>query len=247
MFSPCMFCLQYRLALQLGVEPLGSVDGTGNNANLVQLASLASRVRVAVYTDIGVTETTNDTLDTLASELEGLVSDPSTTPWSKLHYTTLMILLYRPFMRWSFICPSNLSLNLDLTVWNIIYGTSRSTIEWCIGLEDIRTALPSGIYCLNLCAWIQYHSWARRKDATGVDMLRRLAARAEYWCSGSPSSNLNDVCGEQIGKADADSPYSQSLFFSPSPSSQRSHHRLALGREAWILQWEYQTGLRRSQ
>lgn len=84
-------------------------------------------------------------------------------------------------MRWSFICPTHLTLDLDLSVWNELYPASRTAIEWASNRDEMMDLGCFGPYALGLCAFLQFHTWARRREWEGVVMLEKASQAVDRW------------------------------------------------------------------
>lgn len=84
-------------------------------------------------------------------------------------------------MRWSFICPEHFTLDLDLPVWNQLYPASRAAIEWASNRDEVMDLGCLGPYALALCAFLQFHTWARRREWEGVSMLGKASQAVERW------------------------------------------------------------------
>lgn len=84
-------------------------------------------------------------------------------------------------MRWSFICPPNLTLDLDLAVWSELLSSATAALEWVIEQEDLQDLFFFGPYALSLCGFLQYHSWARRREMEGIKLLERVSRQMRRW------------------------------------------------------------------
>ncbi|WVQ84270.1 hypothetical protein IAT38_006422 [Cryptococcus sp. DSM 104549] len=170
---------------------------------LFSLSLILSRILGKVYGPEGVKRTTNadlhgirDDLLKWKEELSGKLKFSgvwSSLPAGILHllHTTLTILLYRPFMRWSFICPAHLDLSLDLPVWITLNSATRHALEWAANQDDLADLLFIGPYALVLACLIQYHSYARRREWDGVVMLEKFQRDAvDRWTSRASGGHL---------------------------------------------------------
>lgn len=154
--------------------------------HLYSLSAILRRIIDKVYGVEGLKNTEDEDLLQIAEEVSRwkkelhrdlhFTGDSSSLPSGILHilHTAIMILLYRPFMRWSFIVPQSLSLDLNLEVWTLICPAARSSLEWAANREDPFEFLFFGPYALGLSCLIQYHSYARRREWDGVVVLERL-------------------------------------------------------------------------
>jgi hypothetical protein len=199
-----------RNAIRMGMRPifdasqLSHVKAGGEDyfEQLVGLSVLGARVMRVVYGPDGLKKAGNDELLSLRDDLlkwKSGLSGPlqftgvwSTLPAGILHtlHTALYLLLHRPFMRFSFIVPLNLELNVDLEVWVVLATASRLAIEWAANQDDIADLLFFGPYALGLCAWVQYHTWARRREWDGVVTLEKGKAAVTRWTTGMGSGHL---------------------------------------------------------
>jgi hypothetical protein len=99
-------------------------------------------------------------------------------------YTSLYLLLHRPFMRFSFIVPQHFDLNMDVETWLVLSTASRQAIEWVTNQDDVTDLLFFGPYALGLCGWVQYHTWTRRREWDGVTTLEKGRAAITRWKAG---------------------------------------------------------------
>lgn len=88
-----------------------------------------------------------------------------------MHYAALLVLLYRPFMRWSFIVGPGMSLDLNLAVWRHMCEVARGGIHWASTRVEVQDIGPFGSYAFVLCGWIAYHHFARRRESEGKELL----------------------------------------------------------------------------
>ncbi|GFZ44515.1 hypothetical protein JCM24511_02238 [Saitozyma sp. JCM 24511] len=199
-----------RNAIRMGMRPifdatqLSHVKAGGEDyfEQLVGLSVLGARVMRVVYGPDGLKKAGNHELLSLRDDLlkwKSGLSGPlqftgvwSTLPAGILHtlHTALYLLLHRPFMRFSFIVPQNLELNVDLEVWVVLATASRLAIEWAANQDDIADLLFFGPYALGLCAWVQYHTWARRREWDGVLTLEKGKAAVTRWTTGMGQGHL---------------------------------------------------------
>ncbi|KAL7423626.1 hypothetical protein Q5752_001207 [Cryptotrichosporon argae] len=171
-------------------------------AHLVQLTSVLARVLVTVYGPEGIKHATNDGLHAIRDALaEWNARLPAALAWNGLWsslqsgilhllYTTTLLLLYRPFMRWSFMVPPALELNMGIPEWTELLACSRGCIEWAANQEELADLLFVGPYALGICGLIQYHTWARRREADGVVLLEKARRDVvERWTARLPDSH----------------------------------------------------------
>ncbi|ORY27489.1 hypothetical protein BCR39DRAFT_538261 [Naematelia encephala] len=172
---------------------LTSNDGPEFLVYLASLTQILARVLHLVYGPTGIQHTKDADLVDLSDVLDQWKRDlpPNLCfsdvwfglPAGLLHllHTTIMILLYRPFMRWSFICPDHLTLDLDLARWSILYPAARLAVDWASNQEDLMDLMPVVPYALGVCSFLLYHSFARRRDWDGVVGLEKLKGAVERW------------------------------------------------------------------
>lgn len=124
-----------------------------------------------------------------------LTSLSSSTRCGLLHllHTTALFLLYRPFMRWSFSVDPQYTLDLDLRVWEDIHGASSAGLEWLTNHPDPSRLLGWGTYTAGIAAFVQYHHWARRREASGVIMLEKVVGCAGRWVEGDKLAVSKEV------------------------------------------------------
>ncbi|KAK8844790.1 hypothetical protein IAR55_006640 [Kwoniella newhampshirensis] len=158
------------------------------------LSLILKSILSTIYGPRGIEKATNVELNKIKDDLKGwkeglpaklkFTGVWSSLPAGILHllHTTTTILLYRPFMRWSFICPPHLDLSLDLPVWLELNPASRQALEWAANQDDLADLLCFGPYTLCLASLIQYHSYARRREWDGVVTLEKFRRDAvERW------------------------------------------------------------------
>lgn len=105
-------------------------------------------------------------------------------------FAAAQTLFYRPFMQFSFIVPQAISLKVDLDVWAKICGSSRETLEWASKQDEPSDLGPFGIYSLTLCALMQCHAWARRRDWDGVLSIDKTKKLVDQWLAVIPARHL---------------------------------------------------------
>lgn len=161
-------------------------------AHLIYLSLLLGRLMALVYGPEGMAKTTHadltglrDALTTWKSNLPPTLRSGTrcTHQAGLLHllYTSTIFLLYRPVMRWSFIVPSHIELNTDVPVWLSLLSLSREAIDFAAGVEDAADLLFFGPYALGLAGLVQYHTWARRGEWEGAEMVGKAKAAAQRW------------------------------------------------------------------
>jgi hypothetical protein len=158
-----------------------------------------------VYSSTGVLWTSNGALLELRADLKRwkeslpvnlrLTNLSSPIPAGLLHllHTTIVFLLYRPFMRWSFFVKIELELDLDLRVWEDIRSASTAGLEWVSTLPDLSRLLSWGPYVVNMMSFLQYHSWARRREAGAEMLLDKVGKAMELWTADDKLSVMKEV------------------------------------------------------
>ncbi|ODN73332.1 hypothetical protein, variant [Cryptococcus amylolentus CBS 6039] len=185
---------------------INSISSEENNQffeQLFTLCAILSRILDKVYGPDGVKRTKDEELIDIRDDLKKWKDSLppaskfsgawSSLPAGLLHllYTLLLLLLYRPFMRWSFICPAHISLSLDMPVWLELNPASRQALEWATNQDDLADLLFFGPYALGLMCLVQYHSYARRREWDGVVMLEKFRKDAvERWTSRAASGHM---------------------------------------------------------
>ncbi|WVQ94141.1 hypothetical protein IAU59_001219 [Kwoniella sp. CBS 9459] len=171
--------------------------------NLVSLSLILAQLLARVYGPDGVKKTKNEELNGIRDKLKKWKEDLGSSlkfngiwsglPAGLLHllHTTVLILLYRPFMRWSFICPPHLDLSLDIPAWMEINPAAHQVLEWATNQDELADLLFFGPYALSLSGLVQYHSYARRREWDGVVMLEKFNRDGvERWINGMGSGHL---------------------------------------------------------
>jgi hypothetical protein len=172
---------------------------------LASLSLLLHRVLLAIYGPEGVAHTTDTELAAIRDDLKqwrenlpdslSLTSLTSPVQAGLLHLLHLAVhfLLYRPFMRWSFVVDPRLAFDLDLRVWSELHGASSSGLEWISNLADLADLHCWGGYAVGVASFLQYHHWARRRDGGGVIMLEKVKDSARAWTEDGKLGELRRV------------------------------------------------------
>ncbi|WRT63193.1 uncharacterized protein IL334_000096 [Kwoniella shivajii] len=168
----------------------GNADFFGN---LYSLSGILANILSKVYGPDGINKTRNEEIYDIKNDLlkwQEKIPYPlrfdgsrSSIPAGILHllYTSITFLLYRPFMRWSFICPSHIDLSLDIPVWMDLNPAARHALEWATNQDDPADLLFFGPYALGLMSLVQYHSYARRREWDGVMILEKFEKTTNTW------------------------------------------------------------------
>lgn len=178
------------------------------------LSLLLHQVLSAVYSHEGVTRTSDAELEAIRDDLKRwrdrlpahlrLTSLTSPVQAGMLHllHVTVVFLLYRPFMRWSFDVDARITFDLDLRVWSELHGASSSGLEWVSNLPDVSELQCWGGYAVGMASFLQYHHWARRRDGGGVIMLEKVKDSARAWTEDGKLSELRRVSTGMLGRRD---------------------------------------------
>ncbi|WVF66525.1 hypothetical protein IAT40_001265 [Kwoniella sp. CBS 6097] len=171
--------------------------------NLVSLSLILAELLAKVYGPDGVKKTKNEGVNVIRDKLKTWKEILSSSlkfngiwsglPAGLLHllHTTVLILLYRPFMRWSFICPPHLDLSLDIPAWMEINPATHQVLEWATNQDELADLLFFGPYALSLSGLVQYHSYARRREWDGVVMLEKFNRDGvDRWINGMGPGHL---------------------------------------------------------
>jgi len=211
-----MILIGGRISARTGSRPISTVDVTSsfstNDAagesffnRLSALSSLLARVLGSIYSRTGLQETNNGDLLRIRDHLKSwksslpidlrLANLASSIQAGLLHllYTTVMFLLYRPFMRWSFFVECHFDIDLELRVWEDIRSASTAGLEWVTTLPDLSRLLGFGSYPINMASFLQYHSWARRREAGGVMILDKVHKAIGDWTADDKLAIMKEV------------------------------------------------------
>ena len=98
-----------------------------------------------------------------------------------LSYTSLQFLFWRVFIRITHTCPPHLTFSLNTEYWDMVVQYSAESIEWLSQNDQALDTVFIYAYTATSCALIQYHTWARRRTARSLEMLRLVKNTAERW------------------------------------------------------------------
>nr|XP_018266143.1 uncharacterized protein I303_00112 [Kwoniella dejecticola CBS 10117]OBR88301.1 hypothetical protein I303_00112 [Kwoniella dejecticola CBS 10117] len=199
----------YRSAAKTGARPILPYTSLPTNVTLTppsekvaffdhlfSLTLILSRVLAKVYGPNGINKIRSTELQDIRVKLlqwkEELPSSLnfkgswSNLPSGILHllHTTATFLLYRPFMRWSFICPPHIDLSLDIPVWLDLNPSTRQALEWAANQDELADLLLFGPYALGLMSLVQYHLYARRREWDGIVILGKFRETTIRWIEG---------------------------------------------------------------
>ncbi|WVQ64297.1 uncharacterized protein L199_002459 [Kwoniella botswanensis] len=211
----CAVILDQWNAARTGVRPImpshslpsdvSGVAGRRENTffhHLFTLTLILSDILIKIYGPNGINMTKNQEIQDIRvkllrwkEELPPILTFNgawSSLPAGILHllHTTVTFLLYRPFMRWSFICPSHIDLSLDIPVWVNLNPATRHALEWATNQDELCDLLFFGPYALGLMGLVQYHSYARRREWDGVVILEKFRETTNRWIEGWGQSRM---------------------------------------------------------
>lgn len=160
---------------------------------LLRLSVLLGRVLKTIYTPAGLMIATDEQLHKLLEDLEGWkeklpenlrFNGPDTSPAAGLLfmlYACVNMIFWRVFMRISYTCPAHLKFSLTVEKWTNLTNITGDVIDWLDKHEnmyDVWLIIP---YAATSCALVQYHSWARRSDASAQAKLKKLRDCVRRW------------------------------------------------------------------
>ncbi|KAL0946728.1 hypothetical protein HGRIS_012908 [Hohenbuehelia grisea] len=160
---------------------------------LVRLSVILGRVHKNIYSPSGLTHATDEMLHALLADInrwkdhlpEDLKFRGVDTPLKAgiLHmlYACVCILFWRVFMRISYACPAHLKFSLTVEQWTQLVELTGELIDWLDVHEQAYDVWLLISYATTLCALVQIHTWARRKDGDAVAKLRKLRDTVRRW------------------------------------------------------------------
>ncbi|KAL1757210.1 fungal-specific transcription factor domain-containing protein [Schizophyllum commune] len=160
---------------------------------LVRLSVILGRILKTIYSPSGLTLVTDDMLHALLHDIEawrdGLpeklkyVGPKTSRTAGLLHllYTAVCMIFWRVFMRISYSCPSHLKFGLTVEQWTKMVVLTGNAIDWLDANENYYDVWLLVAYSATSCALVQYHTWARRKDADAAAKLRKLRDTVRRW------------------------------------------------------------------
>ncbi|EJD05925.1 uncharacterized protein FOMMEDRAFT_104282 [Fomitiporia mediterranea MF3/22] len=162
-------------------------------AELLRLSLILGRVLKTVYGPSGLTHATDEKLYALLNDMkdwqdklpEDLKFKGPDTPRSGgllfLLYATVSMIFWRVFMRISYSCPQHVKLCLTIEKWSELKQMTGDAIDWLDAHETVYDVWMLVAYAATSCALVQYHTWARRKDANAQARLRKLRDCVRRW------------------------------------------------------------------
>ncbi|KIM79752.1 hypothetical protein PILCRDRAFT_823319 [Piloderma croceum F 1598] len=160
---------------------------------LVRLSVLLGRVLKTIYSPSGLTFTTDAMLHGLLSDLETWKTNlpeslkyrgpetPRNAGLLHLLYSCVCMIFWRVFMRISYSCPDHLKFGLTVEQWSGLVQLTGESIDWLDTYERAYDVWLLVAYAATSCALVQYHTWARRKDAEAATKLRKLRDCVKRW------------------------------------------------------------------
>ncbi|KIY67758.1 hypothetical protein CYLTODRAFT_454194 [Cylindrobasidium torrendii FP15055 ss-10] len=94
-------------------------------------------------------------------------------------------------MRHSFIVPNHIGFNLDIPAWMKLRAAADDALRWVTAHPSVLDAPFMVSYAIILCALIQYHTWARRKEVEGITALQQLQTAIDGWSQALPDDFLS--------------------------------------------------------
>lgn len=159
----------------------------------LKLSILLGRVLKCIYSPVGLTQTTNEQLGALITDMtewqrqlpahlqfEGSNSNMS-AGLLHLGHVAMQFLFWRTFMRLNYSLPSHIQLSMDMPIWNRLMAISSSAILWLNKHEEAIDTIFIFAYAINNAALIQYHTWVRRMKPENLEMLRVLRDVVQRW------------------------------------------------------------------
>ncbi|EMD38452.1 hypothetical protein CERSUDRAFT_82708 [Gelatoporia subvermispora B] len=160
---------------------------------MVRLSVILGRVQKTIYTPAGLDVTTDGELQTLLADLEAWrhnlpeslqfrgANTPRTAGLLFLLYACVNMMFWRVFMRISYSCPAHLKFALTVEKWTALVHMTGEAIDWLDANERMYDVWLLVAYCATSCALVQYHTWARRRDAEAQGKLKKLRDCIRGW------------------------------------------------------------------
>lgn len=160
---------------------------------LVRLSVLLGRVLKTIYSPSGLNFATDEILQSLFADIEawrerlpeGLkykgVGTPLTAGILHLLYTCTCMIFWRVFMRLSYNGPAHLKFGLTIDQWSNLVALTGDAIDWLDANEAVYDVWLVVAYGATSCALVQYHTWARRRDAQARAKLGKLRDCVRRW------------------------------------------------------------------
>ncbi|EIW66297.1 hypothetical protein TREMEDRAFT_35093 [Tremella mesenterica DSM 1558] len=162
-------------------------------AEHLKLSILIGRVLKTIYSPTGLKLTTDEQLRGLLSDMESWKENlpqelrfhgsSSSHIVGLLHmgYCALQFLFWRVFIRITHILPPHIKIGVEVERWSQTTQMASEAIEWLSHNDDALDSLFIFPYAATSCALIQYHTWARRRDSSALEMLKLIKETAHNW------------------------------------------------------------------
>ncbi|KAL4266176.1 Carbohydrate Metabolism and Transport Regulator [Pleurotus pulmonarius] len=160
---------------------------------LVRLSVILGRVHKTIYSPSGLTFMTDQVLVELLADIQRWqdqlpedlkfrgVNTPRNAGLLHMLYACVCILFWRVFMRISYTCPAHLKFGLTVEQWTQLVTMTGDLIDWLDANEKTYDVWLLIAYATTLCALVQIHTWARRKDENAMAKLRKLRDCVRRW------------------------------------------------------------------
>ncbi|KAI9637068.1 fungal-specific transcription factor domain-containing protein [Dioszegia hungarica] len=159
----------------------------------LKLSILVGRVLKTIYSPTGLKHATDEQLYSILEDMrawkeglpEGLrLEGPKSsfaTGLLHLAYTTLHFLLWRPFMRITYICPPHLQFALETMHWSEMAMWATEALDWLNHNPEALDTVFVYSYAATSCALVQYHTWVRRREPGSLESLKQVRETALRW------------------------------------------------------------------
>lgn len=160
----------------------------GFNTEMVKLSILFGRVLKTIYSPTGLMNATDAQIEGLLSDIDSWHSSlPATLQYTgpdsppdpgilQLGYACLLVLLFRVFMRISYVCPTHLKFSLTIERMTSLLDACKAACAWAAHHVYYCDTLSFVSYALVSCATLLFHAHVRRKDTVALDRLRQIEA-----------------------------------------------------------------------
>ncbi|KAF4576685.1 hypothetical protein EYR36_004663 [Pleurotus pulmonarius] len=172
---------------------------------LVRLSVILGRVHKTIYSPSGLTFMTDQVLVELLADIQRWqdqlpedlkfrgVNTPRNAGLLHMLYACVCILFWRVFMRISYTCPAHLKFGLTVEQWTQLVTMTGDLIDWLDANEKTYDVWLLIAYATTLCALVQIHTWARRKDENAMAKLRKLRDCVRRWEASLSPDHMNIV------------------------------------------------------
>ncbi|KAG5219482.1 zinc cluster transcription factor [Salix suchowensis] len=137
---------------------------------LVRLSVILGRVHKTIYSPSGLTFMTDQVLIELLADIQRWQDQlPGDLKFRGVNTPRNAV-----FMRISYTCPAHLKFGLTVEQWTQLVTMTGDLIDWLDANEKTYDVWLLIAYATTLCALVQIHTWARRKDENAMAKLRKL-------------------------------------------------------------------------